>query len=521
MDETNRFTDMFSRVLKEEPKSNTKTNSRKKIDFGANLASNPALIAAVKKLHASDDENSEHSSQRVQDSIPDAGTLEQSTKETTPEKRNSIASTDDSSQQLPSRSISDENESLTENHGPEMSGPNKSVMSPGMDNMKGHGTDASQDAMTHIGMPGPISVPMAGRFDDGTGRVTQPVTGPYTYPRTHPVTHPSVLTPKQRISNPVWLLSRQQSKILWHLINAGGLTKREDISICTGVPFGTVKNLISSLYRDGFISKPKPYTDRAFRGFSYDLNRQLCEQFMSERGDSVFNDNISEAGTHPVTHHNTRPVTYTDNHPVTRPVSGPLTNPVTHPENAHYSSSLETRSTTEDFDNLLKTDPELGYWQDKGLQPQQIKSWMEETRMSQALMLQSLKHCRFDMIDNNFEESKPVQNVFNWFYSIIRKTGHYPKPTGYLSWNEKMLQIEKALLEEQEAENRKMEELRIRKYTLEVDRKFQEMMNDPQGDTYKKVYERLSPLERELNEGMAFEKSMRRRFDEIINQPGS
>lgn len=520
MADTNRFTDMFSRVLNDEPKSNTKSNSRKKIDFGANLANNPALIATVKKLHASDDEDAEISSHRLQDSIPDAETLEQPTIESSPGKRN-LSSSEDSSEQLHSRSIPTENEYLPEYNEPETSVPNRPVISPGMDNVKGHGTDASQDARTHIGMPGPIPVPLAGRFIDGTGRETEPVTGPYTYPRTHPVTHPSNLSPKQRITSPVWLLSRQQSKILWYLIKAGGLTKREDIAICTGVPFGTVKNLISSLHRDGFISKPKPYTDRAFRGFSYDLNRQLCEQFMTERGDSVFNEKVSDNLLHPVTHHITRPESYQNLGPVTRPVTGLSTNPVTHPENNHYSSSLETNSTTEDFDNLLKTDPELGYWQDKGLQPQQIKSWMEETRMSQALMLQSLRHCRFDMIDNNFEESKPVQNVFNWFYSIIRKTGHYPKPSGYLSWNEKMLQIEKALLEEQEAENRQMEELRIRKYTLEVDRKFQEMMNDPQGDTYKKVFERLSPLERELKEGIAFEKSMRRRFDEIINQPGS
>lgn len=512
---------MFSRVLKDEPKPSNKSKARKKIDFGANLANNPALIATVKKLHASDGEHQDLSSPQLQSSLPDADSLDQDTTEISPGKRNALSSSVESPELPPIGSVSAENEYLARTDAPETIITNKPVMNPEMDNVMEHGTDASHDVRTHTGMPGPVSVPMSGRLDNGTYHGSNNVTGPDIYPKIHPVTHPSHLSPKQRITSPVWLLSRQQSKILWYLIKAGGLTKREDIATCTGVPFGTVKNLLSSLHRDGFISKPKPYTDRAFRGFSYDLNRQLCEQFMSERGDSVFNENVSDNTLHPVTHHVTHPAPHHESYPITRPVTGLATNPVTHHEITHYSSSLEKRSTTEDLENLLKTDPELGYWQDKGLHPQQIVSWMEEIRMSEALMIQSLKHCRFDMIDNNFEESKPVQNVFNWFYSIIRKTGHYPKPTGYLSWNEKMLQIEKALLEEKEAENRQMEDLRIRKYTLEVDRKFQEMMNDPQGDTYKKVFERLSPLERELKEGIAFEKSMRRRFDEIMNQPGS
>jgi hypothetical protein len=201
-------------------------------------------------------------------------------------------------------------------------------------------------------------------------------------------------------------------------------------------------------------------------------------------------------------------------------MSDGMSNGSSHGLSLHYSSSLASKKTTTDLETLLKTDPELAYWQDKGLKTQQVQKWMDEIGMSQILMIQCLKHCPFEMVDNNFEESKPVQNVFNWFYSITKKTGHYSKPTGYKSWSEKMMEIEQSLLDEQEAEIRRLEELRTRRYKLEVERKFQEMMNDPNSETYQSIYERLSAFEKELGEGMAFEKAMRRRFDELFAATG-
>jgi hypothetical protein len=264
------------------------------------------------------------------------------------------------------------------------------------------------------------------------------------------------------------------------------------------------------LAADGFISKPTKYVNRSFQGFSYTVNQGLCRQFIEKRGREF--SGMKNCPTH-------YPTLYPSDYPTIDPTHYPtpgMSHGLSDGLSDHYSSSIESKTTTTAFETLLITDPELGYWQEKGLQCQQVFKWMEETGMTEPVMLQSLKHCRFDMVDREIEETKPVQNVFNWFYSIIKRSGHYPKPTGYKSWNEKMIEIEQALLDEQEAEIKRLEELRTRRYRLEAERKFQEMMSDPGGETYKAVYARLSKFEKELGSGLSFEKAMRCRFDEFL-----
>lgn len=365
------------------------------------------------------------------------------------------------------------------------------------------------------------------------GPSDDPTVCPTVHPSVRPIIHPSADTThdtsagmahyptpdttrypsqwKDNAANPIFALTSRQATVLFYLINQPDyIAQKGRISKDTEIPLPTVKHCINALVKDGYISKPVKYVNRSFQGFSYTINQSLCRQFIEKRGHE-----FSGGRDYPTvgTTHCPTPYPSID-------TSDGMSNGLSHGSSLHYSSSLESNTTT-DLETLLKTDPELGYWQEKGLQPQQVLKWMEETGMSQLLMIQALKYCRFDMVDNNQEENKPVQNVFNWFYKIIKRTGHYPKPTGYKSWAEKMFEIEKALLEEQEAEVRRMEELRVRRYKLEIDRKFLDMMNDPDGETYLAVYERLSSFEKELGEGMSFEKAMRRHFEELYESTGS
>lgn len=360
-----------------------------------------------------------------------------------------------------------------------------------------------------------------------------PAVRPTVHPSVRPIIHPTVDTTndtspgtthyptvattrypspwKDNAANPIFALTTRQATVLFYLINQPDyIAQKGRISKDTEIPLPTVKHCINALVKDGYISKPVKYVNRSFQGFSYTINQSMCRQFIEKRGHE-----FSGGRDCPTVHPSRYPTPYPPVDP-----SVDMSNGLSHGSSLHYSSSLESNTTT-DLETLLKTNPELGYWQEKGLQPQQVLKWMEETGMSQLLMIQALKYCRFDMVDNNQEESKPVQNVFNWFYKIIKRTGHYPKPTGYKSWAEKMFEIEKALLEEQEAEVRRMEELRLRRYKLEIDRKFLDMMNDPDSETYQAVYERLSSFEKELGEGMSFEKAMRRHFEKLYESAGS
>jgi len=342
----------------------------------------------------------------------------------------------------------------------------------------------------------------------------RPSNGTTGYPADYPTHQPTVGTTsypadwKNKAADPVWALTHKQAKVLFYLINQpDSIAQRERISNETEIPFSTVKHCIKVLSADGFISKPTKYVNRSFQGFTYTVNQGLCRQFVEKRG-------------HEFTGSGDCPALCPTDYP-TLGLSDGTTHGLSGAMSGHYSSSLESnKTTTNNLEGLLKTDPEFGYWQEKGLLQQQVQKWLEETGMSLNLMIQALKYCRFDMVDNNLEESKPVQNVFNWFYTIIKRTGHYPKPPGYKSWSEKMMELEQALIEEQESELRRMEELRTRKYKLDGDRRFQEMISDPDGETYKAVYARLSAFEKELAEGMAFERAMRSRFDELLTATG-
>jgi hypothetical protein len=142
----------------------------------------------------------------------------------------------------------------------------------------------------------------------------------------------------------------------------------------------------------------------------------------------------------------------------------PLDNLLDHLPDGHYSSSSffkvptttkseNHNSTNADFDaiaEVLASHPELGYWRQKNLTPQQVQKWMELTGASLESMIQSLCHCRFEMVEMNLEQQKNIQNVFNWFYRIIERAGFYPRPKEYKSYLERQLEIEKKLLAEKQ-----------------------------------------------------------------------
>ena len=156
----------------------------------------------------------------------------------------------------------------------------------------------------------------------------------------------------------------------------------------------------------------------------------------------------------------------------------------------------------------LRNNPELGYWRQKGLTAKQAAGWMRETGCGPNTMVRSLCRCRYEMVDLGMEESKPVENVFNWFYRIVERTGHYPAPKGYGSFPEIQLERERQLLEENRRKIRELEELYREQWEQRREREFREMMNSPQGELHKKCYSRLNNFEKKLKKGTVLEAIM-------------
>jgi|GEM_PF-6904044 len=180
----------------------------------------------------------------------------------------------------------------------------------------------------------------------------------------------------------------------------------------------------------------------------------------------------------------------------------------------HNSTSVELAAIAQ----VLATHPELGYWRQKKLSPQQIKKWMELTGASLESMIQSLCHCRFEMVELDLEQQRDIKNVFNWFYRIIERAGFYPRPKDYQSFEEKQIEMEKKLLAEKQERARVLKELRRQKIEAEREIAFQEMLADPSGELYQACFSRLNRFTQETKLVSLFERAMRDAFEQVMDE---
>src|SRR6185369_14520554 len=87
------------------------------------------------------------------------------------------------------------------------------------------------------------------------------------------------------IFDPVRNLNRRQGMVLYYLIHRPGfIAQRQQIKAATGIPLPTIRDNIVCLTSEGFITKPVKYVYKAFQGFTYQINHELCNRFLAERG---------------------------------------------------------------------------------------------------------------------------------------------------------------------------------------------------------------------------------------------
>ena len=93
--------------------------------------------------------------------------------------------------------------------------------------------------------------------------------------------------------------------------------------------------------------------------------------------------------------------------------------------------------------------PELILWRDNGISEKQIGKWESEFGISHELMTIYMKWCAWDA------KHRDIKSISNWFYSVLKKSGGYPKPEGYVSLEEQRLaEMEKIKAEEKAIRDR-------------------------------------------------------------------
>jgi len=180
------------------------------------------------------------------------------------------------------------------------------------------------------------------------------------------------------------------------------------------------------------------------------------------------------------------------------------------------SSLLLKNNTTSKASEILETEIELGYWRQKNLSPKQFLSWLKLFNDDVDLLIESLSYCAFAMVDLNEEKEKPVRNVFSWFFKIVEKTGSYPKPKGYKSCRQKLIENKERVLKEKKDEIERLEKLTKEESELNQELEYQKILQNKEGEDYKWCFNRLNDFTKKLPENHSvFRTLMKKAFEDL------
>jgi hypothetical protein len=294
-------------------------------------------------------------------------------------------------------------------------------------------------------------------------------------------------------------LSKRQLEVYAALLKYGdsGFITQTHISSTTGIPLPTVRQALRVMKERGVLNY-KRYQSEGRKGILFSINTNV-----------KIDQNTDMSVTLSVTNSVTSP---TSNISPTKSVTKSVTPLIS-------SSSLFNKNTTtlKDIELVLSSDPELGYWQDLKLKPQQIKKWMEEIQINLEDIVDSLKHCRFDLVDNGLLESKPVRDPLSWVYKRLKQYGYYHAPKGYVSFEDRAIERAKERLKRKQERAKELEAIREAELATERKIAFEKMMSDPESDLYNRCFSKLNKIEKRLK-GRGLVTSMRKVFDSLIDE---
>ncbi len=332
-----------------------------------------------------------------------------------------------------------------------------------------------------------------------------------------PIDHQTIYhtnTPSDYISIPsdVLTLSKHQSHILDFLINkpSNGYTCYKEITRCTDITLISVRGAISRLVQKGFIQKPVTIRNAVFQGFSYILNKTLCDHFINIGGFAYYQS-----------HHQTilpsdQQTTYqtnesSDSHTVT-----PSNGMTPHSSSSYLNIKTTTANGPSDPNtkslgdgNFVLNGPEMGFWLEAGLQERQAQKWCSEFDVTPTDLKRQLAWARWDLVENG-KEKEVNKNAISWVYGHFRKTACcYSRPDNYQTPVE--LRAVKMRIDQEKEEKARQEIER-----LEEERVFTEILSNKDGEEYKALLAGLSEFEKGLEKGgKAFENLLRSKFIDL------
>lgn len=335
----------------------------------------------------------------------------------------------------------------------------------------------------------------------------------------------SYQTPSGYVPLEVLNLSYNQACVLEFLIqNNSGVTNYRTISDITHVGMPSTREAVSRLIIKGFMLKPVTVKSAAFQGFSYVLNKVLCDHFLNAGGlsQSVYKEHqtvpqtVSQSDGMTVKLSDCRTVhsssesledlkpTTTSNPQAVSP-SDSLT---VRPSNPQALRPSDSNTITPSDSSFVLTGAVGAYWHEEGASEGQAQKWCQDFEIDPGQMRQQLEWARFDLENNNRREEVKKDPV-SWFFGHLRKTGGaFPRPVNYKSPAEFRAEVmEQELAREKEA--------RARVSAAETEQRFQQLMADPESVQFQALYSLVNGFAKEQG-GIALEIAMRELFKERV-----
>lgn len=177
--------------------------------------------------------------------------------------------------------------------------------------------------------------------------------------------------------------------------------------------------------------------------------------------------------------------------------------------------------TLGELPSLYETHPEYAFWREQHVGTRQIAHWMEEFGIDALLMDDYLRWCAHDLgvAGRTDRNGAPIDNAQNWFYGLLKRTGAYPRPSGYKSHEERRTEQLEAARAEREALARRNETVLEQNALAELQEAFASVMQEGETNaTYRELREQLPPFVRKqegVGRGKIFEIGMWNAFKRL------
>lgn len=145
----------------------------------------------------------------------------------------------------------------------------------------------------------------------------------------------------------------------------------------------------------------------------------------------------------------------------------------------------------------LEVHPEYNFWREYGLTQTQCGRWKEEFGLDELLLDNYLRWCAHDIGQGERKDKsgKNISNPANWFYSIMKKAGSYPKPEGYQSHEEKTFIARENALKDQAALQERQNALRAQEEKQEAEALFTAFLEEGEESPYfNDLCQKISPF---------------------------